>query len=203
MGASSCPRHPVCKNAPQLFTSDFRGRRWCFLPNLCLLCKAQLGESERYVCSSCWSALPVFPDRSALPLRSLRGVLDRLWIGWEYDERLRQIVHLFKYDGRPEFAELLTREWLKVIPHVTELSGYDVLLPVPIHSARRRWRGFNQSERLASALSLQLNLPVENENAVRIVNTPSQTSLDREERWRSVAKAFQVCTAAAFAVAAS
>lgn len=163
-----------------------------FLPDLCLFCMAPLRESELYACARCWAGLPVFPDRTGAPLRSLRGLLDRLWIGWAYDERVRRIVHLFKYDGRPELAETLVREWLRAIPHAEELGEAEVLLPVPIHAARMRWRGFNQSERLAKQLGKSLGLPVAGQEAIRIVNTPSQTLLDREERWRSVAQAFQI-----------
>lgn len=163
-----------------------------FLPDLCLLCDAPLEDQEPYVCTPCWISLPLFPDRTAQPFRSLRGLLDRLWIGWEYDGRVRRIVHLFKYESRPELARLLANEWLKAIAHPDDLRDFDLLLPVPIHRARRRWRGFNQSERLAIHLSQVLNLPVAVEEAVRIVNTPSQTLLDRDERWRSVAEAFRI-----------
>lgn len=140
----------------------------------------------------------MFPDRTVQPLQSLRGVLDRLWIGWSYDDRVRRIVHLFKYDSRPELAAPLVREWLRSIPHRDDLTEMDLILPVPIHPARRRWRGYNQSERLASELSQALNLPMVEEKAVRVVNTPSQTELDRKERWRSVQDAFRVNEAAVF-----
>jgi ComF family protein len=169
-----------------------------FLPNLCLLCDKPLSRSNLYVCPSCWRSLTVFPDRTTQPLRPLRGILDRLWIGWSYDDDMRRIVGLFKYDSRPELAGLLVREWLLGIPHREELSGMDLLLPVPIHPARKRWRGFNQSERLALELGRALNLPVIGEEALRIVNTPSQTELDREERWQSVRDAFRLQDSAVF-----
>jgi ComF family protein len=170
-----------------------------FLPNLCLLCDRPLEKSDPYVCPSCWGSLTVFPDRTAQPLRSLRGVLDRLWIGWSYDDRMKRIIHRFKYDSRPELAETLVRQWVKGLPHYGELVTQHLLLPVPIHPARRRWRGYNQSERLALHLGLALNLPVAGDEAVRIINTPSQTELDRQDRWRSVQNAFRVSNASVFA----
>ncbi len=163
-----------------------------FLPNLCLLCADSLLEEGSYVCPGCWNSLMVFPDRSGLPFRSLRGVLERLWIGWAYDEHMKKIIHLLKYDRRPEVAGILVREWLKTVPQMEALQDMDCLLPVPIHAARRRYRGFNQSERLAQHMGAALGRPVLTEGTVRVINTPSQTELGRDERWRSVAGAFQV-----------
>jgi competence protein ComFC len=183
---------------PSLIHHLFTGLLDLALPNLCLLCEKHLQEGERYVCAGCWRRLVVFPDRSASPFRSLRGSLDTLWIGWDYDERMKRIVHHFKYRARPDFAELLIREWLACIPHTEKLREADLLLPVPIHSARRRWRGYNQSELLADQLGQALNLPVAESQVLRVVNTPSQTLLDRGQRWRSVAQAFQATAEARF-----
>jgi ComF family protein len=127
-----------------------------------------------------------------MPLRPLRGVLNHLWIGWEYETRVRRIVHLMKFEGRPELARTLIEEWLRVIPRAERLQDFDLLLPVPIHPARRRERGFNQSDLLARELGNVLDLPVAEQDAMRVIHTPSQTLLDRKERWHSVAAAFQL-----------
>jgi ComF family protein len=169
-----------------------------FLPNLCLLCDGDLDAEERYVCARCWASLTVFPDRTARPYRALRRELEWLWIGWDYDIKARKIVHLLKYDRRPEVAALLVREWLKVIPHREALNDMDLLLPVPIHPVRRRWRGFNQSERLAEAMGQALEVRVFPGGAQRIVDTPSQTRLSRPERFRSLQGAFRLPDASLF-----
>lgn len=176
----------------KLIPALFRDLAGLFLPDLCFLCSNPLPQNELYVCPVCWSRLPIFPDRTASPLKSLRGVLDRLWIGWVFDDRVRKLVHLFKYDCRPELGELLTREWLKIIPHREELLQTQIILPIPVHSARRRWRGFNQSERLANSLAAKIDSEVASDEAVRVINTRSQTQLNRDERWRSVAEAFRI-----------
>ncbi|MFH1862954.1 MAG: phosphoribosyltransferase family protein [bacterium] len=163
-----------------------------FLPHTCLVCTAPIERQDGYICPNCWKSLPLYPDRSRQPFRTLRGVLDHLWIGWNYDHNLSRIVHFFKYQQRPELAEALVEHWLKVVSQADELNQFDVLLPVPIHPARKRWRGFNQSELLALSLSRRLNIPMSPDHVIRIINTPSQTKLTREERWRNVAKAFHL-----------
>ncbi len=168
-----------------------------FLPNCCLLCHIGLRETETYVCPACWASLTVFPDRSGRPFRSLRGVLDRLWIGWDYESKIRSIIHLFKYESRPELAANLVQEWRQTLPLLHELQTLEVIIPVPIHAARRRWRGYNQSELLAVQIARDLDIPVLNQEALRLINTPSQTLLDREARWRSVSAAFSLVNASA------
>lgn len=169
-----------------------------FLPDSCVLCSSSLQQNDLYVCPACWTRLPIFPDRTTSPFKSLRGVLDHLWIGWVFDDRMRRLVHLFKYDCRPEFGELLIREWLKIIPHREELRKMQTILPIPVHSARQRWRGFNQSERLARSLAEKIEVEIAPNEAIRIINTKSQTHLNREQRWRSVSAAFRITDASLF-----
>ncbi len=180
------------KPIPTMLTRLLRDAWELFLPDLCLFCDQPLGDDDLYVCPACWRSLPVFPEREGTPLRPLRGVLNRLWIGWIYDERMRRIVHLLKYDGRPEFAECLISEWTKILPVMRIAAQTELIIPVPIHSARRRHRGFNQSELLAAELSRHLNIPVLAHGVFRRVNTPSQTHLDKKARWRSVTDIFTV-----------
>jgi len=157
-----------------------------------LKCTGEIETYGAYLCENCWDILPLFPERWGEPFRSLRGVLDRLWVAWQYDDVIRRIVHLFKYSGRPDIAEVIVPFWLAALPSQKPIFDVDLLVPVPIHSARRRHRGFNQSEALAEKIAAIHHIPVDCTSIVRQVNTPSQTHLDRSERWKSVAGAFRV-----------
>lgn len=46
------------------------------------------------------------------------------------------------------------------LPLLPELGGFDVLVPVPAHPRRRRERGYNQAELLASEIAAARGLPV-------------------------------------------
>ena len=65
----------------------------------------------------------------------------------------------------------------------------DLLVPIPLHRARRRDRGFNQARSLAEALGSTLSVPVE-DVLDRSRPTASQVGLGRERRWRNVRGAF-------------
>ncbi|TKJ41874.1 hypothetical protein CEE37_04710 [candidate division LCP-89 bacterium B3_LCP] len=166
------------------------------IPDTCIFCSDSLNGSSSYLCDSCWAALPVFPDRSGTPFRALRGVLDRLWIGWDYEERLRRIIHLFKFHGRPEFAELLVDQWISALPHPDKIFCADLLVPVPIHLARQRSRGFNQSELIADVVAQKYGIDEIDDEVLRVINTPPQFALGRSKRWQNLKDAFQVANPA-------
>jgi ComF family protein len=66
-----------------------------------------------------------------------------------------------------------------------------VLVPVPIHAAKRRERGFNQADALAREVGRALRLPVL-DVLERRAETVAQHALGRGERARNVRRAFAV-----------
>jgi ComF family protein len=71
-------------------------------------------------------------------------------------------------------------------------EDFDVIIPVPLHLARLRWRGFNQAALLAQAVAQRLDRPILATSLLRVVGTPPQTSQDHRQRRRSVHAAFAV-----------
>jgi ComF family protein len=68
---------------------------------------------------------------------------------------------------------------------------FDVIVPVPLHPARERERGFNQASLLAELLSKQTSIrcrPL----LQRIRYTTTQTALDRSERMENLHNAFRL-----------
>jgi ComF family protein len=106
-----------------------------------------------------------------------------------YEGRLRDVLHAFKYDGRrslaPPLASLVRAQAADL------LARADVLVPVPLHRARRRSRGFNQAHDLAVAIG---GPPVV--AALRRTRaTSAQTALTAGARRRNVRGAFAVAPA--------
>jgi ComF family protein len=71
------------------------------------------------------------------------------------------------------------------------LAGLAVLVPVPLGAARRRERGYNQSESLAVALGRLSGLPVAADLLRRVRHTDRQTRLAPDARHANVAGAFR------------
>jgi ComF family protein len=76
------------------------------------------------------------------------------------------------------------------LPEVVEHVRGAVLVPVPLHPARERWRGFNQSALLAKAFARELSVAGCAGLLERARNTATQTRLTREERLRNMRNAF-------------
>jgi ComF family protein len=107
-----------------------------------------------------------------------------------YDGALRAIVHALKYDGRRSLAATLAALMRERGAEI--LAGADALVPVPLHPARRRERGFNQAADLAR------HLPLPTVNALRRTRrTAAQASLPAARRHGNVRGAFAATPLAA------
>ena len=69
----------------------------------------------------------------------------------------------------------------------------DVVIPMPLHPARLRARGFNQAAELARPLARAWGLPILLDSVVRDVDTRPQAGLPWKERSANVQGAFRVC----------
>ncbi len=104
----------------------------------------------------------------------------------------RDLIHRAKYQGNRPAALLLgslMAARLRIdIGEVREA----LIVPVPLHPTRLRERGFNQAERLARSAGECAGCELRVNVLVRTRGSVSQTTLDVEERRRSVAGAFRV-----------
>lgn len=92
--------------------------------------------------------------------------LERLFVQYKYQPPLDALVLRCKYGGQWQLSSTLAA--LMPAP-----PPADVALPVPLHPARERWRGFNQSRELAKRAGLR---PQEGW-LTRVVNTTPQVEL--------------------------
>jgi ComF family protein len=107
-------------------------------------------------------------------------------------EPASSIVHGLKYGGwarvADEMAERMSRtSWPRDV--MDERAG---LVPIPLASARKRQRGYNQSELLARGLSRRWDIPVWPDVVARARETESQTRLTPEQRQGNVAGSFAI-----------
>ena len=105
---------------------------------------------------------------------------------------VRRIVLDFKYGRQVHLRHLLAR-WLRAAIDDERIRHhhFDVIVPVPLHRARERERGFNQAALLADLLSSEMSIlakPV----LERIRYTTTQTAFDRAERMENLRGAFRL-----------
>lgn len=105
-----------------------------------------------------------------------------------YERELRELIHLFKFDGIRPLARPLGTLLAQALPRDERL---DLIVPAPLHWLRYLERGFNQCHLLAKELSRRTGWPVV--GALRRKHAaPHQARLTKAERRRNVSRAFSV-----------
>lgn len=85
--------------------------------------------------------------------------VDGVWAPVAYAGPARDVVATLKFRGAVRAADAMAAAIVANAPPAWLDSG-TTLVPVPLHPARRRRRGFNQAERIARAISGRTGLPV-------------------------------------------
>lgn len=124
-------------------------------------------------CQHCYDLEPIFKSGNSIFFSKGSG---------------RKLIHAFKYHNGLYLLKDIQRI-LKRKKHLSHFFKQAILVPVPLHSRKKRERGFNQSLLIAQQLAAIYNLTVQ-EALVRIIDTPSQTRLNRTKRQRNLNQAF-------------
>ena len=173
-------------------------------PRRCTVCGDILSRKDESVCSiicgRCLAAMPLVTDFGPLTKR-LYGYLSRdeialdaafSMIDLKEGEEFADAIYALKYRK----YRLVGRELGKLLARHIQISGAelaaDIIVPVPLHAARMRSRGFNQAEEIALGMKQVFDIPIISGGAVRTVNTNTQTALHGAERVRNVANIFTI-----------
>jgi ComF family protein len=156
------------------------------LPGICLLCDLPAACVPN-LCAGCAQALPHNPWQAPAQVAALA-----------YTAPVSTLIHWMKFEANLCAARtlgvLLTES---IAASLSEAPGEwpDAIVPVPLHAARLRQRGFNQAWELACPLARRLGRPLLGRVCVRTRATLPQSGLGTQaQRRRNVAAAFRVCT---------
>jgi ComF family protein len=125
--------------------------------------------------------------RCALCRLGLNG-FDQVYSFGAYEGSLRQLIHLFKFEGIQTLRRPLGRFLALALPRET---SFDAIVPMPLHWRRRWKRGFNQSDLLAREIARRWQVPIRR-LARRKKATAPQAGLTSAQRRLNVRGAFEV-----------
>jgi ComF family protein len=107
----------------------------------------------------------------------------------KYSDNVIKAITLLKYEKLTRLGNWFASRLEEKIRSEPEIFAIDLVVPVPLHHARQRERGYNQAEVIARPLARTLGLPLRR-ILVRKKPRPPKLLLSRRERWESVRGAF-------------
>jgi ComF family protein len=109
-----------------------------------------------------------------------------------YNDQARKLIHKYKFEGLTGISIFLGKLMMQKYLYDDRLGGEDIIIPVPLHKARMRERGFNQAELLAKYLFRYVSIPVATGVLFRIRNTQPLYDMTIEQRQKNLRGAFRV-----------
>lgn len=108
---------------------------------------------------------------------------------FSYEGLVKESIHRFKYDGQRRYG----REYARLLFRLRSraLQGVGMIVPIPIHPARRRERGYNQAEEIGRELAACQGIICRN-LLIRVRNTAPLHALTAKRRRDIVKNAFEV-----------
>ena len=153
-------------------------------PPLCVCCGATAGSAEP-LCARCRAELRWLPPYPEVP------GFTPTWAPLAYEGGARSLVRALKFRGAVGLAATMGAQMAATAP--SELLEGFTLVPVPIHPARLRQRGYNQAEWLALEVGERRGCPVV--PCLERVGPPvRQVGSNRLERLESVEHTVRVRT---------
>lgn len=175
------------------------------LPPTCILC-GNPGHNSRDICPSCCTQLPrnnlccyrcaeILETSVAAPALcgrclSRRPAFDETYAPFIHQGAIRHLIGSLKFGASYKNARLLG---MLLADHLKQTAERpDLIIPVPLHKARYRERGFNQAIEIARTVAKEMQIPLDLTSCRRHRNTPHQTQLSAKKRIKNLKNAFSV-----------
>jgi ComF family protein len=167
----------------------------------CVLCGAAT-RNGGMMCGPCRADLPCITVCCAccatpLPVQGLCGRCQRhpppynhVRAAFSYQAPVDFLIQRMKFSQRLGYARLLGDLMMESLRGEGDIP--EAIIPVPLHKARLRQRGYNQAVELARPVARAMGVKIDHRSCVRTRATPSQVSLDAALRRRNVRGAFDL-----------
>lgn len=159
---------------------------------LCQDCQAILEIRNYATCPICLKRN--FDFKTCQACRSKTNLSGLFWAVSYQNPLIKKIIHQFKY--QPFTKELSHSLAYLIISHLLLIEAKKnwleefILIPLPLHKKRKRWRGFDQAEEIAKEITKYFKIPIFNNILIRKKETSPQVDLDEKERKENIKGAF-------------
>lgn len=186
-------------------------------PLECISCSTE----GLWICDKCFAKIPTKISQDCLfcGKSNLFGnfctkcrtgfALDGVLVASNYNDKLlSETIKIFKYKFVKELSTPLSGLLIKTVEEILRepeknyfwhqnekkiIKNFDknLIIPVPLHKRRERWRGFNQSRELAIKFSKHFNLELDLTNLRRLKFKQAQANLDKNNRFKNIKNNFE------------
>lgn len=195
--------NPSSNNLSKLFRNillPIAAMRDFIAPAHCVVCKDYFSlqnPHSRFICPKCYDNIPFAESKEMVLNRFNSNFADKSYIDCavslfqiKHDTQYLEIIHALKYQKFRsvglEFGKMLGRR-LKI----ENMADFDFLVPIPIHTAKKRERGFNQSALIAKAIENEISVKMSEKLLTRTKYTITQTLLSKSERFENMKNVFK------------
>lgn len=146
---------------------------------LCTKCREDIIHSDIYL-----NQLDLYQDKSIF--------IDEHFYLFSYEEPIREKILQYKFEDKAYLASTIYEFFMNNEKLYGFLKKYDIIIPIPISSNRKRERGYNQSELLARKISRMASIPIEMQVLKKVKHNQPQSSLNRQQRKQNVKNVYKV-----------
>jgi ComF family protein len=172
------------------------------LPRLCPACGDPAGPGQE-LCLGCEQSLPILQHacpHCAIPYEhpGTQGecgacqqrppAFTRSIALYRYAPPVDHFIRELKFHQQLGLARMLGERLARRLAR--EASRPDLIIPVPLHGARLRERGYNQALEIARPVARTLNVPLDFRSLVRVRATAPQTGMTLVARRKNLRGAF-------------
>ena len=185
-------------------------------PIECISCS----KDGEWICSKCYSSIPIRQTQECIfcgknnlvgnfcKKCQLDHSLDGVLVASDYSNKLlSEAIKIYKYKLIKDLSKPLSQLLIDLLKQIlkdpeknyfwhesenTIIKNFskNIIIPVPLHKKRLKWRGFNQSEELANNISRYFNLENNSSDLERIKFRRPQTKLDKNKRFKNIKNSF-------------
>lgn len=171
----------------------------------CIIC-GEIPHNDMGICPTCESELPFLNNccsRCAEPISPFVDLCSHCLeikipnlitkAVFHYSFPIERLIKRLKFGQGLREAKVLGELMAKYL-----YSEYgtnekpEMLLPIPLHAARLRERGYNQALELSIPIAKKFEIPIGRFNVIRTINTQAQAKLAAKDRGKNTRGAFSL-----------
>lgn len=157
---------------------------------VCAKCQSRMHFIAENECCQCCGA-PVFGEaKYCFNCKDNPREFDLGRSVFVYEDNVEKLIAGLKFNNKPYLSRTLGRYLAELYKELN--WQVDLVVPVPMTPARKKWRGYNQAELLAQEFCDTTGLTINTEALVKVKDTDEQKSLSLHDRQKNIKEAFKV-----------